>query len=159
MRARIESLAAAFMASTPMIPGAATGAAAPVIPFTITTGCRGAFTEPLVREVSRHAPIPIVMPLSNPGDRAEATAEDVLAWTDGRALVSTCLPALPTAPLALAGTLDTGSDPRCHVDQGWCVLAATDLTVSALRLTGARPAVLIATNTITVDSLDAVRLP
>jgi malic enzyme len=57
-----------------------------------TTGCRGAFPEALVREVARHAAVPIVLPLSNPGDRAEARPHDILAWTDGRALVATGSP-------------------------------------------------------------------
>ncbi len=57
-----------------------------------TTGSRGAFTEGLVREVARHDPQPIVMPLSNPGDRAEARPDEILAWTDGRALVATGSP-------------------------------------------------------------------
>jgi malic enzyme len=53
-----------------------------------TTGCRGAFTEGLVREVARHAHVPVVLPLSNPGDRAEAQPDEILAWTAGRALVA-----------------------------------------------------------------------
>jgi malic enzyme len=57
-----------------------------------TTGCRGAFTEPLVREVARHASVPIVLPLSNPGDRAEARPGQVLEWTEGRAIVATGSP-------------------------------------------------------------------
>jgi malate dehydrogenase (oxaloacetate-decarboxylating) len=57
-----------------------------------TTGCRGAFPEALVREVGKHAAVPIVLPLSNPGDRAEAQPGDILAWTDGRALVATGSP-------------------------------------------------------------------
>jgi malic enzyme len=57
-----------------------------------TTGCRGAFTEALVREVARHAQTPVILPLSNPGDRAEAQPGDVLEWTDGRALVATGSP-------------------------------------------------------------------
>jgi malic enzyme len=57
-----------------------------------TTGCRGAFSESLVREVARHARVPIILPLSNPGDRAEAQPHDILAWTGGRALVATGSP-------------------------------------------------------------------
>ena len=40
-----------------------------------TTGCRGAFTEALVREVASHVERPLILPLSNPGDRAEAQPE------------------------------------------------------------------------------------
>ena len=53
-----------------------------------TTACSGAFTEALVREVGRHDPAPIVLPLSNPGDCAEAQPEAILAWIGGRALVA-----------------------------------------------------------------------
>jgi malic enzyme len=57
-----------------------------------TTGTAGVFTEALVREVAAHAAAPIVLPLSNPSDRAEAEPQDVLAWTGGRALVATGSP-------------------------------------------------------------------
>jgi malic enzyme len=57
-----------------------------------TTGCRGAFSDGLVREVGRHSRTPIVLPLSNPRDRAEAEPADILRWTDGRALVATGSP-------------------------------------------------------------------
>jgi malic enzyme len=63
-----------------------------------TTGCRGAFPEALVREVARHAQRPIVLPLSNPGERAEASPADVLRWSDGRAIVATGSP-FPDVPL------------------------------------------------------------
>jgi malate dehydrogenase (oxaloacetate-decarboxylating) len=52
------------------------------------SACSGAFSEALVREVGRHDPEPIVLPLSNPGACAEARPEDILAWTGGRALVA-----------------------------------------------------------------------
>ena len=57
-----------------------------------TTGSRGAFSEALVREVARHSPTPIILPLSNPGDRAEAQPQDILEWTDGRAIIATGSP-------------------------------------------------------------------
>ncbi|HLE88488.1 MAG TPA: NAD-dependent malic enzyme [Candidatus Limnocylindria bacterium] len=60
-----------------------------------TTGCRGAFSEELVREVARHDRRPIILPLSNPSDRTEATPDDVIDWTDGRALIATGSPFAP----------------------------------------------------------------
>jgi len=57
-----------------------------------TTGCPGAFSEALVREVAQHAEAPIILPLSNPGDRAEARPADIFEWTDGRAIVATGSP-------------------------------------------------------------------
>ena len=73
----------------------------------------------------------------------------------GAAMVKTCLPALPASQLALDGMLDTGTDTRCFVDQGWCVLAGTDVQVGVLRVVGTRPLVLVATSAITVNALDA----
>jgi malic enzyme len=63
-----------------------------------TTGTAGAFTEQLIAEVARHAARPIILPLSNPSDRAEARAEDILAWTGGRAIVATGSPCSAPIP-------------------------------------------------------------
>ncbi len=57
-----------------------------------TTGSRGAFSEALIREMAAHHERPIVLPLSNPDVNAEARAEDVIEWTDGRAIVGTGSP-------------------------------------------------------------------
>jgi malate dehydrogenase (oxaloacetate-decarboxylating) len=56
------------------------------------TGCRGAFSESLVRAVGEHVASPIVLPLSNPTERSEATPQDVAAWTEGRAIIATGSP-------------------------------------------------------------------
>jgi malate dehydrogenase (oxaloacetate-decarboxylating) len=57
-----------------------------------TTATPSTFTEPVLRAMAEGCPNPIVFPLSNPTSRTEATPSQVLAWTDGRALVATGSP-------------------------------------------------------------------
>ena len=51
------------------------------------------FTESIVKEMAAHTERPIIFPLSNPTKLAEAKAEDLIKWSDGKALVATGIPA------------------------------------------------------------------
>lgn len=57
-----------------------------------TSGQAGAFSEDVVRAVMKGCPEPAIFPFSNPTSKSEATPEDIIKWTGGRALVATGSP-------------------------------------------------------------------
>ena len=57
-----------------------------------TSGQPGVFTESIIRAMAEFAPRPVILPLSNPTSKCEATPADVIKWTSGRALVATGSP-------------------------------------------------------------------
>ncbi|MBF8222656.1 NAD-dependent malic enzyme [Halomonas sp. 328] len=64
------------------------------------SGQRGLFTREAIEALHAGCPRPLVMPLSNPTSKVEATPEEVLTWTKGQALVAT---GSPFAPVELDG--------------------------------------------------------
>ena len=53
------------------------------------------FTKEIIQEMAKHTKRPIIFPLSNPTKLAEASAKDLIEWTDGRALIATGIPSDP----------------------------------------------------------------
>ena len=56
------------------------------------SGKPGLFTEEVIRKMLDGCPRPIILPLSNPSQHVEAHPQDVVAWTDGKAIVATGSP-------------------------------------------------------------------
>ncbi|WP_176357939.1 NAD-dependent malic enzyme [Mycobacterium persicum] len=64
----------------------------------------GAFTQEVVEAMTASCERPMIFPLSNPTSRMEAMPADVLAWSNGKALVAT---GTPVAPVEYDGTTYT----------------------------------------------------
>ena len=60
------------------------------------------FTKEIIQEMAKHTKRPIIFPLSNPTKLAEASAKDLIEWTDGRALIAT---GIPSDPIEYKGTV------------------------------------------------------
>ncbi|PAU75930.1 NAD-dependent malic enzyme [Halomonas salipaludis] len=59
------------------------------------SGQRGLFTKEVIQALHAGCAKPLVMPLSNPTSKVEATPEEILVWTEGQALVATGSPFAP----------------------------------------------------------------
>ena len=59
------------------------------------SGQRGLFTEAVIKAMHDGCSQPLVMPLSNPPSRVEATPDEILTWTNGEALVAAGSPFRP----------------------------------------------------------------
>ena len=59
------------------------------------SGQPGLFTESVIKTMAQNNESPIIFPLSNPVSRAEATAENIIRWTDGKAIIATGSPFEP----------------------------------------------------------------
>lgn len=75
--------------------------AAPTILIGVS-GQGGAFTQTMIQEMARFCKEPIIFPLSNPTSKAEATPQDLIEWTQGKAVIAT---GSPFAPISFGGKM------------------------------------------------------
>ncbi|KRM94310.1 malolactic enzyme mled [Lentilactobacillus senioris DSM 24302 = JCM 17472] len=85
----------------------------------------GTFTEEIVKDMSANTDRPIIFPLSNPTKLAEATAEDLIKWSDGRALVATGIPAADVEYKGVTYHIGQANNALVYPGLGLGVIAST----------------------------------
>ncbi|MCG6840369.1 NAD-dependent malic enzyme [Fusobacterium nucleatum] len=83
------------------------------------------FTETIVKEMASYTARPIIFPLSNPTKLAEATAENLIKWTDGKALVATGIPADPVEYKGVTYEIGQANNALIYPALGLGVIAST----------------------------------
>ena len=87
------------------------------------SGQAGAFSERVVRAMARGVERPVIFPLSNPTLRSEASPQDLLDWTDGRAIVGTGSPFPPVTRAGKVVKIDQTNNSYIFPGVGLGVLA------------------------------------
>ncbi|WP_331942253.1 malolactic enzyme [Leuconostoc gasicomitatum] len=85
----------------------------------------GTFTEEIVKEMATNTARPIIFPLSNPTKLAEATAENLIKWTDGKALVATGIPAENVEYKGVTYKIGQGNNALIYPGLGFGLVAST----------------------------------
>jgi malate dehydrogenase (oxaloacetate-decarboxylating) len=115
-----------------------------------TSGCAGAFTEAIVREMARHTHPPIIFPLSSPASLAEATPADLITWTDGSVLIATGVPFTPVTHKGITHVIGQLNNAMLYPGVGLGAIVSRARLISAGMLAAAANA---------LSSLVAVRFP
>lgn len=116
----------------------------------------GAFTEEVVKTMVQYTKRPVIFPLSNPTELAEAKASDLLKWTKGRALVAT---GIPVADIDYQGTtyqIGQANNALIYPGVGFGALAVQGKQLNDRALAAAAHAL---SELITSDQLGTAVLP
>ena len=101
-----------------------------------TSTVPGAFTKEIVKEMASYTERPMIFPLSNPDRLAEATAQDLIEWTDGKAFIATGTPYNPIEYKGITYEIGQANNALIYPGLGLGVLASeakflTDKMISA----------------------------
>ncbi|MEP6962346.1 MAG: NAD-dependent malic enzyme [Acidobacteriota bacterium] len=120
---------------------------------TILIGASGTprvFTEAIVKDMARYTERPIIFPLSSPPPLAEATPADLIAWTDGRALIAAGSPFAPVTHKGITHVIGQTDNAMLYPGVGLGAIVSKARLISVGMLEAAANA---------LSSLVAVRLP
>jgi malate dehydrogenase (oxaloacetate-decarboxylating) len=87
------------------------------------SGQPGIFREDIIRQMAATVARPIIFPLSNPTSRSEATPQDLMAWSEGRAVIGTGSPFPPVVREGRSFAVDQTNNAYVFPGIGLGVLA------------------------------------
>ena len=105
------------------------------------SGVGGLFSEKAITTMAQGTASPIILPLSNPTSHSEATAQDVLNWTDGKAIVATGSPFDPVTVNGVTHTISQSNNVYVFPGIGLGVVASNATKVTDEMLLAAARAV------------------
>ncbi|MTT31145.1 oxaloacetate-decarboxylating malate dehydrogenase [Terrilactibacillus sp. BCM23-1] len=120
------------------------------------SGVSGAFTEEVVKEMAKHTERPAIFPISNPTRLAEAKANDLIKWTNGKALVVTGSPSAPVEYNGVSYKIGQANNALLYPGLGFGIAIAKATRVTANMLSAAAHAV---ADVIDVSNPGAPMLP
>ncbi len=94
------------------------------------SGQPSTFTEEIVKEMAKHVERPVIFPLSNPTSRSEAVPEDLIAWTNNKAVIGTGSPFPPVMRNGVSTRIDQTNNAYIFPGMGLGLVA-----VKATRVT------------------------
>ncbi len=106
-----------------------------------TSTIAGAFTEQIVRDMVARTPRPIILPMTNPTALSEAVPEDLMRWSDGRALVATGSPFAPVVHDGVSHTIGQANNALVFPGIGLGTIASRASRISDGMLAAAAHAV------------------
>ncbi len=121
-----------------------------------TSAQPGAFTEEIVREMAAHAERPVILPMSNPTELAEAVPADIIRWTAGRGLVAAGSPFGPVGYNRITYVIGQANNALIFPGLGLGVIAARATRVTDNMLAAAARAV---SDLVDTSALGAPLLP
>ena len=102
-----------------------------------TSTTPGMFNEQVVKEMASAVKRPIIFPLSNPTELAEATAKDLIHWTDGQALIATGIPSEPVVYNGITYNIGQANNALMYPGLGLGIIASTVKLVNQTLLSAA----------------------
>ncbi|WP_201565550.1 NAD-dependent malic enzyme [Psychrobacter sp. CMS30] len=116
------------------------------------SGQKGLFTQEVIESLCVNTENPIVLPLSNPTSRVEATPQEVMNWSRGRAIIATGSP--------FANTTFNGQSFEVSQCNNSYIFPGIGLGVLAARATGISDNMLMAASQALADiSMDYEKAP